>query len=161
MSQEWQCRIWENVTTRGGIQGLPDRPSTIRVSVGNTASIYCIYAGQEHTTENLRMNDAFMMEDAVWDTGVTNQKAESNLQRKLEVCFTRKLGETTYKKCHEVMKKYILDAGVGNMRGMEYKTFTEYMGNRRVSKRCISAGVMRGIEDFITHYESGDQCTEY
>ena len=83
---------WENMTTRGGIQGLPDRPSTIRVSVGNTASIYCIYAGQEHTTEDPKTNDAFMMEDAVWDSGVTGQKADSNLQRKLEVCFKRNLG---------------------------------------------------------------------
>ena len=53
-----------------------------------------------------------------------------------------------------------MEAGVGNMRGMEYKTFTEWMGNRRVTKKCISAVVMRGIEDFIKNWESEDQCTE-
>ena len=116
--------------------------------------------GKEHETEYSKMNDAFMTEDAVWDTGATGKKAEFNLRRKLEACFTRKLGKTTYKKCHKVMKEYIVDAGVGNMRGMEYKTFTEWMGNRRVTKKCISAGVMRGIEDFIKNWESEDQCTE-
>ena len=59
-----------------------------------------------------------------------------------------------------MMKEYIVDAGVGNMRGMEYKSFTEYMGNRRVSKKCISARVMGGMKDFVTNWESGDQCTE-
>ena len=113
-----------------------------------------------HKTEDSQMNEDFMTEDAVWDTGATGKKAEFNLRRKLEECFTRKLGKTTSKKCHKVMKEYIVDAGVGNMRGMEYKTFTEWMGNRRVTKKCISAGVMRGIEDFIKNWESEDQCTE-
>ena len=68
-------------------------------------------------------NEAFMKEDAVWDTEAQDPEAEFKLQRKLEELFLRKCGKKNYKKWHEMMKKHIVDTGVGTVRGVGYDIF--------------------------------------
>ena len=113
-------------------------------------------ATKRNETEDAKKNKAFMLEDAVWDTGARGSKAELELRNKLEVVFLKSYGKKNYKVWHKVMKDYIVETGVGTITGMGYDVFGAWMGNRRVSKKDIGAGAMRGMEHFLTNWKKGD-----
>ena len=53
-----------------------------------------------------------------------------------------------------------MDAGVVTIRGVGCATFINQIGNSWANTKCINAGAMRGMEHFVTNWESGDQCKE-
>ena len=58
------------------------------------------------------------------------------------------LNKKSVSKWHTIINDHIVDTGVGNLQGMGPSNFAAWMGNKRVSKKCISASTMRGMRHF-------------
>ena len=43
---------------------------------------------------------------------------------------------------------------------MGYDISAAEMGNHQASGKCISVGAMKGMEHFVTNWESGDNCRD-
>ena len=112
---------------------------------------------KERKTKDAMNNEAFMKEDDVWDTGARGSEAEFKLRCKLEEFFLRKYGKKNYRKWHEMTKERIVDTCVGNVRGVGNDIFVAWMGNRRASGKFIGVGAMKGMEHFVTNWESWDK----
>ena len=104
-------------------------------------------------SDDVRENDGFMTEDAVWDAGARGAKAEKRLREKLEQRFMSKFKRRNCTEWHREMNRYVVNSGVGNMEGMGYGSFAAWMRNHRTSKSRIYASAMTGMEHFLNHWE--------
>jgi len=108
-------------------------------------------------TEDAKINDATMVDDAQWGTGRRGPEAEKKLQGKLEDLFVEKFGNRNYeyRQWHTELSRHSSDAGVGNMQGMGYSVFCKWMNGKKMGAKRINARAMKGMEYFAKHWEEG------
>jgi hypothetical protein len=95
-----------------------------------------------------------MVQDSMWGTGDTPQKAEQKLRHSLEVCFTSKDGNTPIRDWHTAMRYHMLSAGVGDFQGMGFRSFAYWMeGDGKDRNIDVRASTMRGMQHFIKHWD--------
>jgi len=104
-------------------------------------------------TDDARANNAFITEDAIWDTGESGKKYELKLQRQLKVVFWRKFGKKEYTKWHSLMKLWIRDQGDGSLQGMEDNIFCAWMNNQHNTDKPINSGALTGMKHFVKYYD--------
>ena len=51
------------------------------------------------------------------------------------------------------MSKDIREAGVGDMKGMDYKNFRNWMNGKNGKDRLIGESAMKGMQHFVEHWE--------
>ena len=110
----------------------------------------------EQKTVDAEENIASMTEDAKWGTGARGKKAEDELRKKLEEKFMEVFKTKNYSKWHNAMEKHVVATGVGNLEGMQYRGFVQWMDGKRVAKKLISNSAMKAMEDFVTNWKGGD-----
>jgi len=109
--------------------------------------------GGNDATEDAVNNDATMVEDAPWGTGARGPEAEEQLRRKLEERFAEAFKERNYKQWHAALGNHIADSGVGNLQGMQYRRFVDWMNGKKTGTKGTTTGAMKGMEHFVKHWE--------
>ena len=105
-------------------------------------------------TEDAAENDAFMVQNSIWDTGDTAKKAEQKLRHSIGELFTSHDGKKSIIDWHEPMRYHILSAGVGDLQSMDYRSFVVWMGEGpRNHKTSVRASTIRGMQYFIKHWD--------
>jgi len=104
-------------------------------------------------TEDARENNAFMTEDAIWDTGEKRKKYELKLQHQQKGIFCRKFGKKEYTRWHGLMKLWTRYQGVGSLQGMEYNNLCAWMNNQRNTDKPINSGALSGVKHFVKYYD--------
>ena len=94
-----------------------------------------------------------MVEDAPWGTGRRGPEAEKQLQRKLEERFTEAFKGRNYKEWHAALRNHVADSAVGNLQGMQYRRFVDWMNGKKTGTKGTSAGALRGMEHFLKHWK--------
>ena len=89
--------------------------------------------------------------DAVWDMASRGAEAELKLRRDLEEM--RVLHKKSVSKWHTIINDHIVDVGVGNLQGMGPSNFAAWMSGKRLSKKRIGAGAMRGMRHFVSNWD--------
>ena len=98
------------------------------------------------TTADARENMSYMKDDAVWDKGANGFKDEVRLRHMLLKIFSRDGEKINYSEKHRDIKTAIEGKGFGDLRGMQYRAFVDWMKGERVSKSRISAKAMKGMK---------------
>ena len=62
--------------------------------------------------------------------------------------------ETRYRRCYNTLEGYVLDKGVGNLEGMGYRNFLDWMKEKRNIRDCIKRGVMKSVKNFVDSYSA-------
>ena len=65
----------------------------------------------------------------------------------------RVLHKKSVSKWHTIINDHIVDVGVGNLQGMGPSNFAAWMSGKRVSKKRIGAGAMRGMRHFVSNWD--------
>ena len=99
--------------------------------------------------EDARENEAFMKENSTWDKGRRGLGAQQLLQLKLYDIFKKQKGSINYSYWHDKMTKEIREAGVGDMKGMGYDNFRNWMNGKNGKDRLISESAMKGMQHFV------------
>ena len=111
-------------------------------------------AKSKDQTEDAAENNAFMVQDPIWDTGDTVKKTEQKLRHSLEELFITHDGKKSTRDWHESTRYHILSAGVGDLQGMGYCSFACWMGGDPSNRKTgICASAMRGMQHFIKHWD--------
>lgn len=100
-------------------------------------------------TKDARENEAFMKENSTWDKGRRGLGAQQLLQLKLYDIFKKQKGSINYSYWHDKMTKEIREAGVGDMKGMGYHNFRNWMNGKNGKDRLISESAMKGMQHFV------------
>jgi len=108
---------------------------------------------QSKTTDATE-NEMLMKEDAVWDNGRKGPEAELNLRRQLEEIMVEVHPHRNYQRWYNTLEGYVLDTGVGNLEGMGYRTFLDWMKGKRNKRDSIKGGAMKAMKNFVDNYSA-------
>ena len=78
------------------------------------------------------------------------------MRKKLNEKLIEVFRTKNYSKWHDAMEKHVVATGVGNLEGMQYRGFVDWMNGKRVAKKFISNSAMTAMEDFVTNWKGGD-----
>ena len=59
----------------------------------------------------------------------------------------------TYDEDYSTYDRHISDAGVGNIQGMGYGVFCNWMNGKKRGSKRINARAMKSVEHFVNHWE--------
>ena len=71
----------------------------------------------------------------------------------LALFFSTDIMSSPVNKKHTIINDHIVDVGVGNLQGMGPSNFAAWMSGKRLSKKRIGAGAMRGMRHFVSNWD--------
>ena len=92
--------------------------------------------------------------NAVWDNRRKGHEAELNLRRQLEEIIVEVHPHRNYQRWYNTLEGYVLDTGVGNLEGMGYRTFLDWIKWKRNKKDCIKGGAMKVMKKCVNNYSA-------